>query len=137
MILLGGFHPTFLYHSTPKKFLPRIRREGLKPHVPGKVWGKSDPSSTRGKRVVWLTADPTQWKHDKHHRRSWRNPDNVLLSVMVSWQDERLVHYLSWSDPKKKILIETCPNNELGWFVYLGRIPPNLILFPKRRRRRR
>jgi hypothetical protein len=52
-------HPTYLYHCTLKELLPRIRREGLKPHVPGKVWGVSDPSATNGQRVVWLTADPT------------------------------------------------------------------------------
>jgi hypothetical protein len=138
MTLFGAFYPTYLYHSTPKTFLPRIRREGLKPHVPGKVWGATDPSASKGKRVVWLTADPTQWKHDKHHRKSWRKPDTVLLPVVVSWHDERLSHFLSWRDPKKKELQPwSCPNNELGWFVYFGKIPPTQILFPRRKRRRR
>jgi hypothetical protein len=133
VILLSNYHPTVLYHVTRKRFLPRIRREGLKPHVPGKVWGACDASAARGKRVVWLTADPTQWKHDKHHRKSWRDPDAKLLRVVVSWDDERLHHYLSWRAPKKKeLLVETCPNNMLGWFVYFGKIPPRQIMFPKR-----
>jgi len=95
MPLLVGCRPTALYHVTLRKFLPSIRREGLKPHVPGKVWGLCDPDMSRGKRVVWLTADPTQWRHDKHHRKSWRNPDAHLLPVIVRWNDERLHHYLS------------------------------------------
>jgi hypothetical protein len=134
MLLLGNYYPTVLYHVTRKRFLPRIRREGLKPHVPGKVCGVCDPDATKGKRVVWLTADPTQWKHDKHHRKSWRDPDEHLLPVIVSWNDERLHHYLSWRVPKRKELLpETCPNNQLGWFVYFGKIPPSQIMFPKRR----
>jgi RNA:NAD 2'-phosphotransferase (TPT1/KptA family) len=121
--------PTVLYHVTRKKFLPRIRREGLKPHVPGKVFGYSNPNMTNGKRVVWLTADSTQWKHDKHHRKSWRDPDAAMLAVIVSWNDERLLHYLSWRDPKKKYQL-TCPNNFLGWFVYFGTIKRQYIIFP-------
>ena len=132
MILLADYYPTVLYHVTPKRFLPRIRREGLKPHVPGKVWGVCDPSATGGKRVVWLTADPTQWKHDKHHQKSWRDPGAHLLRVVVNWDDERLHHYLSWRAPKKKeLMVETCPNNMLGWFVYFGTIRPDYIMFPK------
>jgi hypothetical protein len=134
MIFLAEYYPTVLYHCTQKKFLPRIRREGLKPHTPGKVWGATDPSATKGKRVVWLTADPTRWKHDRHHRKSWRDPDAVLLPVVVGWDDKRLHHYLSWRAPKKKeLLVETCPNNMLGWFVCFGKIPPSQIMFPKRR----
>ncbi len=83
MVLHTNIRPMVLYHSTRKKFLPRIRREGLKPHLPGEVWGKCDPSMTRGKPVVWLTADPTQWRHDKHPRKDWRNPDNVLLTIRL------------------------------------------------------
>jgi len=124
-------YQTALYHVTLKKFLPRIRREGLKPHVPGRLWGASDPSATTGKRVVWLTADPTQWKHDKHHRKTWRDPDARLLRVVVRWDDERLLHYLSWRDPKKKELDPwTCSNNIFGWFVYFGTIRPGQIIFP-------
>jgi hypothetical protein len=43
-MLIG--YQTALYHVTPKRLLPHIRREGLKPHVPGKLWGASDPSAT-------------------------------------------------------------------------------------------
>jgi hypothetical protein len=75
-IFRSNVQPMVLYHCTPKKFLPRIRREGLKPHVPGAVHGVCDPSMTWGKEVVWLTADPMQWKHAKHPRKSWRNPDS-------------------------------------------------------------
>jgi len=121
--------PTVLYHVTRKKFLPRIRREGLKPHVPGKVFGVCDPNMTKGKRVVWLTADPTQWKHDKHHRKSWRDPDAHLLPVIVHWGDERLRHYLSWRDPKGEELL--CGENDhIGWFVYFGTIRRRQIIFP-------
>ena len=129
VLLSPSRHPTVLYHVTRKKFLPRIRREGLKPHVPGKVFGICDPDMTKGKRVVWLTADPVQWKHDRHHRKSWRDPDAKLLAVFVSWGDERLRHYLSWRDPKKKDDTD-CTNNRLGWLVYFGTIRPGPIIFP-------
>jgi len=132
--MLVGYHPTVLYHVTKKRLLPRIRREGLKPHVPGKVWGASDPSATRGKRVVWLTADPTEWRHDQHHLKSKRDPDAISLMVLVSWKDERLRHYLSWRDPKKKEHFTGNPNNVPAWFVYFGTIPPKRIEFPARKR---
>jgi hypothetical protein len=128
-VLFSTFHPTVLYHVTRKKFLPRIRRGGLKPHVPGKVWGVCDPDVTKGKRVVWLTANPIQFKHDKHHQKSWRDPDGRLLRVVVNWDDERLRHYVSWRDPKKKEHWGS-QNNPLGWFVYFGTIPPGQIIFP-------
>jgi hypothetical protein len=124
--------PTVLYHVTLKKFLPRIRREGLKPHVPGAVHGKSDPSMTGGKRVVWLTANPVQWRHDRHHLKRWRRPDAVLLTVIVSWNDKRLHHYLSWHDPKKKYWL-TSANNFMGWFVYFGTIKQDHIIFPPKK----
>jgi hypothetical protein len=127
--LLPTYHPTYLYHVTLKELLPRIRREGLKPHVPGKVWGASDPSATDGQRVVWLTADPTTWKHHKHHRKSWRDPNAVLLPVLVSWRDKRLHHYLSWRDPKRKEYFTPNPNNVPAWFVYFGTISPKSICF--------
>jgi hypothetical protein len=123
-------YPTVLYHVTSKQLLPRIRREGLKPHVPSRVWGICDPDMTKGKRVVWLTANPVQWRHDKHHLKSWRDPDARLLTALVSWGDERLCHYLSWRDPKKKDNTY-CSNNRLGWFVYFGTIRPELIMFPR------
>jgi hypothetical protein len=132
MILFGDYHPTFLYHCTRKELLPRIRREGLKPHVPGKVRGASDPSATDGKRVVWLTADPTTWKHHKHHLKSWRDPDAVLLPVQVGWNDKRLHHFMSWRDPKKQESFTSNPNNVAAWFVYFGTIKPRSILFPKK-----
>jgi hypothetical protein len=131
---MNTIYPTALFHVTPKKFLRRIRREGLKPHIPGKVWGVTDPDVTHGKRVVWLTADPTQWKHDKHHRKSWRDPDATLLPVIVDWQDERLHHWVSWRDPQKEFRHWSCNNNVLGWFVYFGRIRPDQIMFPRRAR---
>ena len=118
-----------LYHVT-RNYLPRIRREGLKPQVPGKVFGICDPDVTKGKRVVWLTADPTEWKHDKHHRKSFRDPDASLLTVAVSWKDECLRHYLSWRDPTKTEYFNSNSNNVPAWFVYFGTIPPERIVFP-------
>jgi hypothetical protein len=123
------FCPPVVYHVTLKKFLPSIRRDGLKPHVPGKVWGVCTPDTTNGKRVVWLTADPTEWRHDKHREKTWRNADARLLTVMVSWSDKRLRHYLSWKDPNKKEFLNSNQGQSvLAWFVYLGTIKPEQII---------
>jgi hypothetical protein len=46
--------PMLLYHVTPKDRVAKIRSQGLKPHVPGKVWGLCDPAATRGKPIVCL-----------------------------------------------------------------------------------
>jgi hypothetical protein len=121
--LFGSWHPPLLYHVTRKRFLPSIRREGLKPHIPGKVWGVCSPDLTNGKRVVWLTADPTEWRHDKHREKSWRDPEARLLTVMVPWTDKRLQHYLSWIDANKKHFHNSNQGqNIFAWFTYLGRI---------------
>jgi hypothetical protein len=70
-----------LYHQTPKDRVAKIRREGLKPHVPGKVWGICDPAMTGGKPVVWLTADQHTFHHAKHPDKKMRKPDAVLLTI--------------------------------------------------------
>ena len=120
--------PMVLFHSTPKKFLPRIRREGLKPHVPGDVWGLCDPRMTHGKPVVWLTADPRDFNHSKHPQKDSRNPDVVLLVVGIDWTSPELKHYLSWRDPRKRDPVR-CNNNMPAWFVHFGRIKPSQILW--------
>jgi hypothetical protein len=100
----------------------------LKPHVPGKVWGVCDAKETRGKPVVWLTADPLEWKHDRHPRKAWRNPDVVLLTVQIDWSSPKLKHFLSWRDPGKRLSV-FCKNNVLAWFVHFGPIKPSQIVF--------
>jgi hypothetical protein len=85
------------------------------------------PDVTNGKRVVWLTADPTEWRHDKHREKIWRNPDVRLLTVKVNWNDKRLRHYLSWIDPNRKIFANS-RQSVLAWFVYLGAIKPEQII---------
>ena len=135
--VLPATHASALFHLSPDRALPCHAQEilaahstrGLKPHVPGKVWGVCHPDVTQGKRVVWLTANPIQFKHDKHHQKSWRDPDGRLLRVVVNWDDERLRHYVSWRDPKKKEHWGS-QNNPLGWFVYFGTIRPGQIIFP-------
>jgi hypothetical protein len=127
--MLIRLRPLVLYHVTFKKFLSSIRRDGLKPHVPGKVWGVCAPDMTNGKRVVWLTADPTEWTHDKHREKTWRKPDTRLLTVNVNWKDKRLRHYLSWIDPNKKQFANSSQGQSvLAWFVYVGTIKPEQII---------
>jgi hypothetical protein len=119
---------TPIYHVTLKDRVAKIRSQGLKPHVPGKVWGLCDPSATRGKPVVWLTADPHQWRHPNHPDKSFRQPDAVLLTIVISWNAPRLKHYLSWFDPRKKGDWFYCHNNPAAWFVYFGTIKPAQII---------
>jgi hypothetical protein len=76
-----------LYHTTVRSRVPQIRRKGLKPHVPGKVWGRADPAMTRNKPVVWLTADPATWPHAKHPNKAFRDPDKVLLRIQIWWNN--------------------------------------------------
>jgi hypothetical protein len=132
-------HPMVLYHVTVKDRVAKIRREGLRPHVPGKVWGVCDPSITRGKRVVWLTADRHTWHHAKHPNKSRRNPEGVLLTIMIPWNAPKLKHYMSWRDPRKKEPWTEHVNNPAAWFVHFGRVPPGMIIGglerPKRKRR--
>jgi hypothetical protein len=118
-----------LYHATPRSRLAQIRRKGLKPHVPGRVWGVCDAAMTRGKPVVWLTADPTTWRHAKHPNKKKRNPDQILLTVMIDWSAPKLRHYMSWFDPrKKKDWFFVCKDNPAAWFVYFGALPPGRIV---------
>jgi len=78
MMFFTNTVPMVLYHQTSKDRLAKIRREGLKPHRPGDVWGVCDPAvwgvcdpaMTRGKRVVWLTADRHTWNHDRHRSKN-------------------------------------------------------------------
>jgi hypothetical protein len=125
--LFTNYNPMVLYHSTPKDRLAKIRREGLKPHVPGKVWGVCDPSMTKGKRVVWLTADPHEWKHDRHPNKKWRCHDTRLLTIVISWRAKKLRHYLSWVDPDKREA-HSCQNNLAAWYVHFGKINRNMII---------
>ena len=111
--MLVGYHPTVLYHVTKKRLLPRIRREGLKPHVPGKVWGASDPSATRGKRVVWLTADPTEWRHDQHHLKSKRDPDAISLMDILGHTTDFSQRVESLEVDRRSVL-EVGPNDDFG-----------------------
>ena len=127
MLHFATARPMVLYHSTPKKFLPRIRREGLKPRVPGDVWGACDPAMTRGKKVVWLTADPSEWRHDRHPRKDWRDRDTALLTICIDWTSPKLKHFLSWRYPRKRQRV-FCNDNMPAWFVYFGRIKPSQIL---------
>jgi hypothetical protein len=122
--------PMVLYHVTRKDRVAQIRREGLKPHLPGKVWGICDPVMTRGKPVVWLTADKHTWRHVKHPNKAWREPDAVLLTILINWSAPKLQHYLSWFDPRKKLPWLDCPNNTAAWFVYFGTISPKQIMLP-------
>ncbi len=137
MMLFGNIAPMVLYHETPKDRVAKIRRQGLKPHVPGKVWGVCDPRVTRKKSVVWLTADPTTWCHNRHPNKAKPDPDRVLLTVIVNWQDPKLRHYISWRDPRKKMDWFENKNNPAAWFVYFGRIPPNAIIIPRRSKSKR
>jgi hypothetical protein len=127
-MFFSAYTPMVLYHVTPRSRLAQIRRRGLKPHVPGKVWGLCDPSTTRNKPVVWLTADPTTWKHDRHPKKAWRDPEKVLLPVIVNWGDSDLRHYMSWIDPRKKDFWNH-QNKPAAWFVYFGRISPKQIMW--------
>ena len=127
-----------LHHVTPKDRLAKIRREGLKPHVPGEVWGVCPPSVTKGRRVVWLTADAHEWRHDRHPNKKYRKNGARLLTVAVNWQDKNLHHYLSWADPKKRETFNG-QQNLPAWFVYFGTIKPRGIvdgLRPRRKPRR-
>jgi hypothetical protein len=133
MMLFGSNTPMVLYHQTRKDRLAKIRRQGLKPHVPGEAWGVDKPVATKGKPVVWLTADPTTWRHARHHNKAKRD-DGVLVTVIVNWQDPKLRHYISWRDPRKKWTFCENPNNPVAWFVYFGRIPPAAIVIPRLRR---
>jgi hypothetical protein len=126
-MLLCHVKPMLLYHVTPIDCLAKIRREGLKPHRPGEVWGVCDPSMTRGKRVVWLTADPHEWKHDRHLNKKWRNPDARLLTIVISWRVKKLCHYLLWFDPDKRKAYN-CQNNLAAWYVHFGTIKPEHII---------
>jgi hypothetical protein len=128
--------PTMLYHVTRKDRVPKIRRQGLRPHVPGKVWGVCDPEATRGKPVVWLTANPHQWRHHKHRDRALRDPDCVMLTIMIDWSAPKLRHYLSWIDPRKNQQMAG-PNNPMAWFVYFGAINPAQIVGGLERPRRK
>jgi hypothetical protein len=128
--------PMVLYHQTRKDRLAKIRRQGLKPHVPGKVWGVADPTITRGKPVVWLTADRNTWRHAKHRRKSFRDPDAVLLTILIDWSAPKLQHYMSWIDPRKKVGWWDSKNNPAAWFVYFGTIRPAQIIGGLERRGR-
>jgi hypothetical protein len=121
--------PSVLYHSTQKSRLAQIRRQGLRPYVPGKVWGVADPAMTRGKPVIWLRADRNTWHHSKHPNKKLRNPDQILLTVLIDWSAPKLKHYMSWFDPsKKKDWFLVSKNNPAAWFVYFGKIPPAWIV---------
>jgi hypothetical protein len=138
MLLLRPPALMVLYHVTRKDRVAKIRRQGLKPHVPGKVWGVCDPAATRGTPVVWLTANPLDWKHDRHPNKAFRDPNAVMLTILIGWQT-RLHHYLTWLDPHKKS-DWVSQNNLLPWFVYFGTIKPAQIIDglerPKRKPRR-
>jgi hypothetical protein len=131
MTILGGWPtPMVLYHQTQKDRVAKIRKQGLKPHVPGKVWGVADPSLTNGKPVVWLTADPMTWRHDRHPNKAMRDPKQVLLVVRINWSNPKLRHYMSWRDPNKKepgAFWYEHKDNPAAWFVYFGRIKPDQI----------
>jgi hypothetical protein len=118
-MFFSAYTPMVLYHCTVKSRLPQIRRRGLKPYVLGRVWGACDPVVTRNKPVVWLTADPTTWKHDRHPKKAWRDPEKVLLPVLVNWGDPDLLHYMSWIDPRKKDFLE--PSKQACGLVRLFR----------------
>jgi hypothetical protein len=122
-MFFSTYTPMVLYHVTPRSRLAQIRRRGLKPHVPGKVWGVCNPSTTRNKPVVWLTADPTTWHHSRHPNKALRNPNQVLLTVMINWSAPKLRHYMSWFDPHKKKHWLFCKNNLAAWFVYFDTDP--------------
>ena len=128
-MFLSTWTPMVLYHATPRSRLAQIRRKGLKPHVPGKVWGVCDPATTRNKPVVWLTANPTTWKHARHPHKAKRDPNTVLLTVLIDWSAPKLWHYMSWFDPGKKKLWLHCQNNPAAWFVYFGTISPKQIFW--------
>ena len=131
MLTFSSARPMVLYHATVKSRLAQIRRKGLKPHVPGKVWGKCDPAMTRNKPVVWLTADPTTWGHASHPNKAFRDRDQVLLTILINWCEPKLRHYMSWFDPRKKKnkYWLHCPNNPAAWFVYFGTISPKQIFW--------
>src|SRR5262249_27728561 len=128
-MFLSTWTPMVLYHATLRSRLAQIRRKGLKPHVPGKVWGVCDPAMTRNKPVVWLTADPTTWKHARHPHKAERDPNTVLLTVLIDWSAPKLWHYMSWFDPGKKKHWLHCQNNPAAWFVYFGTISPKQIFW--------
>jgi len=60
-----------------------------------------------------------------------------LLTVIVNWQDPKLRHYMSWRDPRKKLEWTENKNNPAAWFIYLGRVPPNAIIIPRRSKSKR
>jgi hypothetical protein len=136
-MMLHRIEPMVLYHVTLRDRVAKIRRQGLKPHVPGKVWGIADPAMTKGKPVVWLTADPHTFHHHKHPLKACRKSDAVLLTILISWKAPKLLHYMSWFDRRKKKHWLQCQNNPAGWFVYFGRIPPSQIIFGLERRKRK
>jgi hypothetical protein len=135
MYFANYYKPMVLYHQTHRKFLSRIRREGLKPHTPGKVWGAASPKMTWGKKVVWLTADRATWRHSKHPQKDMRNPDTVLLTILIDWSAPKLKHYLSWRFPTKRCGLVDGKNNPAAWFVHFGRIPPAMIVGGLERRK--
>jgi hypothetical protein len=120
--------PMVLYHVAHKNRLAKIRREGLKPHRPGDVWGSASPEMTRGRSCVWLTADSREWRHDRHPDRKFRNPKTRLLTVAIGWDSKKLHHYLSWFDPDKHGEAFLYRQNVPAWFVHFGKIAPEAVI---------
>lgn len=135
-----------LYHTTRIKNLASIAREGLWPHVPGVVWDGGEPAVARlthGRPVVWLTADGSEWRHDRHEERISCAPDTRRLSVRLEPNNKRLMAYWPWLQ-KHDLPAAACVNRwraeaQLGlserpdqnvpaWFVYFGTIPPDKIV---------
>ena len=77
---------------------------------------------------MWLTADPTTWRHPKHHNKKKRDPKFVLLTIMINWGAPQLRHYMEWFDPRKKKQWLHHQNNPAAWFVYFGTIKPEWIV---------
>ena len=65
----------------------------------------------------------------RHPHKAKRDPNTVLLTVLIDWSAPKLWHYMSWFDPGKKKLWLHCQNNPAAWFVYFATISPKQIFW--------
>jgi len=128
-----------LSHDANHKLAKHCARS-LRPHVPGVVWGDSPDVAriTDGKPVVRLTADGSEWQHDKHELSRSVIAGVRRLTVKLEANTKRLVAWWPWRqkcDPQfwnawlMRAKLGPFPDQNVeAWYAHLGTIPPSRII---------